>query len=238
MKNLMMLGLVLFSGYFPAMAQKEEDRSLRIKNGSSISDNIPYIDRFLYPQFISAKVIYMNGAIEEARVNYNMLFNQIQFLDNNNDTLLLAHPEIIRLITVDDDLYYFDKKLGHLLFIAQYKKFSLVKSKRLAYNGTEKYAAYGQYSATSAITTYSSIKTGNGANQKLPGSDKLIFKHKTIYYMRDQNGKIFPMLKPSFNKLYKGHKYKIAQYFSENPPDFDNKEYLLKTLNYCESLEN
>ncbi len=217
-------------------AQNDDGKFLRIKNGSLISEHIAYQDRYLYSEFRKAKVLYANGKIDFAEVNYNILLGEVQFISAKKDTLNIADPELIRIIAVENDAFYFVKGKGHLILVRQFSKCNLVKSKKLMYSGTEKYAAYGQYSSTSAITTYSSIYNGSGANQKLPGSDMLVLKHQEIFYLRDHNGKVYPALRSSFFKLYKGHKTRISQYFDKNPPIFDSVEYLFQTLTFCDSL--
>lgn len=209
---------------------------MKVKNGSDIAKSLRYAERFSYPSFLDGKVYFRNGRVVNAKLNYSLPHGEIQFVDAKKDTLILNDKLLMDKITIAADTFYYYQHHGHVRKVAGYKYVSLAEKQILGTNGVERYAAYNQYSSTSAISTYSSFVNSNGQPQTLEGSDKIFLKKRFVYFFLDRNRDIYLATKGNLLKVFPRHKKAIHAYIKENKLEFSNPEEIVKTLEFASSL--
>ncbi|MCF2443545.1 hypothetical protein L0657_06210 [Dyadobacter sp. CY345] len=209
---------------------------MKLKNGSDITKNVPVRDRYLYDEFYEGKVHFRNGTISIASLNYSLFHGEIQFITPQKDTLLLRDNDYVKKISINSDIFYFDRSHGHVQAIRDFEKVKLGKQQRLLVMGHEKYAGYSEYSETSAISSYSHFSNSNGEMQKLETNDKLLLRKKSIYYLIDQNLRFSSANRVNFIKIFPGHRTKISSFIKDNNTDFLKENDIVKLLEYCQSL--
>jgi hypothetical protein len=229
------LAIFLFLLPFYANAQNAGDE-MKVKNGSDITKSLKYSDRFSYPSFLDGKVYFRNGRVVNAKLNYSLPHGEVQFVDAKKDTLILNDKNFIDKITIAADTFYYYQHHGHVRKVAGYNRVSLAEKQILGTNGVERYAAYNQYSSTSAISTYSSFVNSNGQPQTLEGSDRIALKKRFVYFFLDQNRDIYLATKGNLVKVFPRHKKALHTYFKENKVEFANPEEIVKTLEFASSL--
>ena len=92
-----------------------QDTSFVVNAGSRIDEAIPAKDLYEYSEFLIGKVIFRDGRVVEARMNYNRFTDEMFFIKGNGDTLILDNEETIRLINIKKDSFYFNK--GYILLV-------------------------------------------------------------------------------------------------------------------------
>src|SRR5436305_8078222 len=105
MKNIVLATFSVCFIIHNTFSQKEE---WTVKAGEDIKESLPDSIKFLYPQFTSGLVYFKDGKISKAQLNYNLLVEEMQFIDNGNDTAI-ANEATIKFIAIDTDAFYYDK---------------------------------------------------------------------------------------------------------------------------------
>lgn len=215
---------------------QESSEVMRVNNGTDISKSMNFQQRFYYDKFQDGKVFFRNGRVVKARLNYSLAHGEVQFIDTKKDTLILTEKEFINHIAIGVDTFYFYQKYGHVKKIGTFNNVTLVEKPHIMVLDNERPAAYGQYSSTSAISTYSSFTNSSGLQQALQGGDKVILKKETDYLLIDKNRNILPLNKGSIVKFFPKQKRALNDYFKYNKVALDTEEEVVKILNYASSL--
>lgn len=212
------------------------NRAFRVNNGGDIRTVISTRDRYLYDGFREGKVYFRNGRVSVARLNYSFFHSEIQFINPKNDTLLLSDNDFISRIVINNDVFYYQKKQGHIQNIGDYGKVMLGRKQQLLFMGSEKNAGYNQYSSASAVSSYSHFTNRNGEIQTLSSGDKLILRKKTDFYLIDRNLRFSLANRAGLLKIYPDHKKALNNYLKDNQINFLEENDLVKTLEFCQSL--
>jgi len=101
-----------------------------------------------------------------------------------------------------------------------------------------KKGAYGTWSSTSAITSYSSISSENQLHD-LVVEESLLISLDCLYYLVGANNK-YKLIKnrKAFTKYFPGLKVQIEAFVKEHHTQFRNIEDLKTLLEYCNKLIN
>ncbi|TDE13712.1 hypothetical protein [Dyadobacter psychrotolerans] len=209
---------------------------MKVKNGSDITKTLPYSERFRYSSFLDGKVFFRNGRVVDAKLNYSLAHGEIQFLDAKNDTLILNDKNFMDRIAIAADTFYYYQHHGHVRKVAGYSQVMLAEKQILGTNGTERYAAYNQYSSTTAISTYSSFVNGAGQPQELEGSNKILLKKRFVYFFLDKNRDIYLATKGNLLKVFPRHKKALNEYLKTNNVEFFDPKEIVQTLEFASSL--
>ena len=132
-----------------------QDSNIVIKAGKSFNESIAFTDLYQYPQFVTGKVFFKSGDSGMAKLNYNRLLDDIQFIDPKGDTLNLVNAATIRFIRIDVDVFYYDN--GYVKLIKDTNEIKLAAKQTLLVSGKDKIGAYGVPNPTSAIDSYGTL---------------------------------------------------------------------------------
>jgi hypothetical protein len=219
-----------------SFAQVSKHDIFRVKNGSDVTKVIPFADRYQFSKFQDGKVLFRNGRISNAHLNYSLVHGQVLFVDTKKDTMLFEDTDFINKVFVGDHVFYYQKGHGHIEAIEDFGGVKLGKKQFLVRMGNERYASYEQYSSTSAISSYSSFINQNGTFQTLEGSDKIILRRRSIFFLIDKNERILMATRPNLLKLYPNNKKALNEYLKGNGTSFDKEEDLKNALQFASRL--
>ncbi len=194
--------------------------------------------QFFFNSFQNGTVLFEDNSKTDALLNYNVLSNDMYYIDNNKYFSL--SPDEVKMIMICNFRFYFEKgKIMELIYDKEIKIFI----ERTA-NIEEFFDQEGAYGATSPNTVGTKLLDFDIANMPEDRSylvnlrdkgDKEIMIEKL--YKIKYGTKVLPATKNSFLKIYKDNKEKLKIYFNENQFDFHQKEDLIKIANYCLSLK-
>ncbi|WP_439583365.1 hypothetical protein [Dyadobacter bucti] len=208
----------------------------RVKSGSDVTKTIPVKEQFQYKDFVDGVAYYRNGRKANAKLNYNLAHGEVMFISPEKDTMLFSENKFFYKVDVGGNSYYFNEGVGHVEIIGDYDRAKLGRKQFLVRAGEEKYAAYGQYSSTSATTGYSSFINANGEFQHLQSGDKIVMKRRVIYYFMDKNLTLYLANRSNLLKIHPGNKRALNEYLKDNQISFDNEEDLRNVLEFCMTL--
>src|SRR5688572_7122750 len=78
----------------------------KVKVDQDVKEVFSLSDLYHNPQFTIGRVYFKDGTSADAMLNYHKLYNQMLFLDGKGDTLALADPELMQVITIGKDSFY------------------------------------------------------------------------------------------------------------------------------------
>src|SRR5205085_8628445 len=82
-----------------------------IPAGTLIADKLPPAKQFKYPEFRSGQVVFKDGSIAPAKLNYSYLSGEVEFIGPANDTMSISDDKtpLIKDISIDSSLFCFNK---------------------------------------------------------------------------------------------------------------------------------
>jgi hypothetical protein len=232
MKTLLLLLLLTASA--KDLISQNLSSVLKIKKELSASSNKIY----QFDEFKEGKVYFKNGKHTSAKLNYNYLHGEVEFLHTNKDTLLLTNKEFVDHIEIGESVFYSQQKNGELEVIGNFNKVLLVKKSHWVVKGNSKNMSDRKLTASneSAIPSSLLISNQSGEFQWQNNTSKPEYQFKTTYYLIDQN-RIFHLANRSgFARIYSRAQQTLSDYLKKNEIDFRNEEQLKQLLRFCSEM--
>lgn len=212
--------------------------SYTINPGETYAQKIPLSEIYAYPEFKTGYVIMKDNTGSTVRLNYNRLYQEIVFIDpSSNDTLALASPEMVKVVQVNNDEFYYatdrfvqvDTTINEIkLAVANY--FTESKEKEVGYgkrveSGSISSQAYMLPSSTSHI----------GQRLDLSPNDIVTLYPKKALLIIDENRQVHEISKKQLYKVFAKDENKLKEYLAENKPSFKSREDLINLIKYMTS---
>jgi hypothetical protein len=230
----LILSLVLCLCMRPVCSQ-----TILVKAGQDFTKAIPRSDRYRYAEFMDGQLHFPQGKKSPVlKLNYNLLFSAVQFIDSNGDTLFIAEDSnIFRYVSIANDIFFHDFQYGYFEILTRESQIKLVS--QLKWSITQKDIVVDNgYGSSSSLSNsvYSTIRT-SGSNNFIQNENTL-FEKETSYHLLDKKYKIHKATKNNIQKIFQEHKPRIQLYLKDNQVDFSNQEDLIKLLGFCNALPN
>ncbi len=191
---------------------------------------------FMYPGYLDGTVRFKDNSSGEAKMNYNLITNQIYFLNPKGDTLIIAHPETTLDITINSDTFYFYQKGFIKKFTHDVSGPNLYVKPNMKYIGKEKRGAYGTYSGATAANSLSTFSTDNQVTTYLALDENLLYEKGEEFYLCDTLNNLFPAKKSSLYAAFPRYVSLIKAFIKKTKIDFYKKDNLLDLLDYIQTL--
>lgn len=224
MRNAFYLLLMIF---FAAPLCAQQTQVFHVKAGETVADKVSLADMYRYPSFTKGMVYLKNGDQSSALLNYNALAGEMQFL-NGLDTLSLAKEDMIRLLTIGSDTFYFNN--GYMELIESNKNVKLARKVTIKLASAQRKGAYGQ-SLASGADTYRGISNGNHITNLVIQEDMTLVKEPE-YFFGNENNKFLPANKKNIIKLFSKQENKLSRFIDENKINFQKEEDLKMLISF------
>lgn len=222
MKNLSYFFLfVIINSYVDA----QDSTRFIVKAGQTIQEVLKPEVLYRYPQFMPGKVYILNGTVAEAKLNYNRIIEEIQFIDLRGDTLSLADESTIRLITINQDSFYFDN--GYLELIQDYAVVKMAIHERIRLADKQKIGAYGQTNTTVSIETTGGY-LDSYKRYNVVANENLILQREKHYYLSAKKGHYFLANKKNVLKEFGEHRKVLQEFLDKNDLNYRKEEDIRK----------
>lgn len=231
MKKLLLLAGITGGYFLPAQAQGP--KLYQIKPGEAYSDKIPASEIFHYPAFKTGRVHFKNNETGDGMLNYNALAGEIQFIDPKGDTLSLAEPETIRMVTIQADTFYYSD--GYLQTMASHNKQVLARKAGFRLVKSERVGAFDQ-AMPSGSQTVAFVNLG-GRRADLIARETLTLERFNEFYIGDRFRKFTPLNRKSLLKRYSDHTRDIEAYLQAQPVVFYNEADVLRLFSFLSGLK-
>ncbi len=210
-----------------------QDSSIVIKAGTRFNESVSMRDLYQYPEFVYSKVFTKSGDSTSAKLNYNRLFDEMQFIDFKGDTLSIANGAMLRLIRINEDVFYYDN--GYVRLIKDTNGIKLASKETLKVSGKTKIGAYDMANPTSAIDSYGALIDQRGVYKLVPREDILLAK-KTEYYFGDKYNRFVWATRKNLLRQFSDQSGTLNAYLKENNVNLNSREDLEKLLRFLARL--
>jgi hypothetical protein len=219
--------LLLYTSTLPAQIQEK----IRVKAGEDFSAALSSYGIYRFPAFTTAAIFFRNGRQSSAKINYNLVLGEMQFLDDKGDTLVIANPSELRYLYIDTVLFFYDH--NYLEVAAGHDDARLAFAQKIKID-FEKIGAYDRPAAGVDVKTYGSYSSGTGGNiyHLITNEDRIITKDLS-YFLIDKYGSAFPATKNNFLRFFSSYKTVTLEYIKTNNIHFSSIGDLKKLFQFC-----
>jgi len=186
--------------------------------------------RYRYTEFLPGEVYYKNGNGGTGRLNYNLLVQEIHFIDETGDTLALDFPETVKYLTIGKDTFYFNK--GIIQVTGTYNDVRLGVKDKLVIKDSRKIGAYGMENPGGSIDTYNTVRVNQGTYQ-IGTNANLVYGKERDYYLILKEKQFLPLNWSNLAKAFPSKKDKLADFASEHSINLNKEEDIRKLLAFC-----
>jgi len=195
--------------------------------GVRVAGCFPPVKRYLYPGFTQGQVNLNNGNQNSARLNYNLLFGEIEFI-RNRDTLTIINKKEIQSIVIDKDTFLLEN--GYIRLIGSGPVRVGLKQK-ISLEDILRKGAMGTINRTSAVDTYNTVPVDGRIYDMVPNED-WVFRKTEEYFFSVSPGEFLPFNRRNVLKIFPGQKKNIEEFLRSEKISFDSLDDLLKLAVY------
>lgn len=204
-----------------------------VNPGQRIGDVFTRQDIYAYPVFGQGTVYFNDGSNSNALMNYNSLYGEIQFIDPKGDTLSLADESRIKMLTINNDSFYFDHDHGYLQQLSKAGNLRLMRRVIIRQTSSAKIGLYNQSVEGGAASSYTVLSSG-AHDANLMVNEKVTFSKEENYFFTDEKGRVQPVSRKSAEKI-SGKKDAVAAYFASHNVDFKSEADLEGLVSYLQT---
>jgi hypothetical protein len=184
---------------------------------------------YLFPEFYTGKVLMKTGNIEESRLNYNSLTEEMIF-ETKGKYLALTNIGLIDTVYIQNRKFIPVGKVFYEVPVNMKMPLLIKHTCRVIPPGNP--TAYGGTSETTSVTVINILfQSGRAYNLKLPDDYKI--NAKTDFYLKSENNYIRINKVKQVIKCFPEKEREIKEFVKLHKTDFDNKEDLIDLIIFC-----
>jgi hypothetical protein len=206
-------------------------KSIIVPAGTKIIDNFPPPVRYMYPEFVEGEVILNNGLSSVCMVNYNMLRDEIEFLQEN-DTLIIGRKRELKYVIAESDTFIYMP--GYIKLIYN-QKLKVYCRDRFYLKEILKKGAMGAVNRSAGIGSFSDFEQQT-IRYDLVVPEDYVYKREVAYYIATSKGTYEPIKKNNILKLFSYHKADIQKYLKTNKTNFEKQDDIIKLAEFLSTL--
>ena len=230
-KYIILFLFILISDYLIAQSKELLEVSTGDNLNSIVSENMQY----LLPEFSFGRVYYNNSTEGSGKLNYNMLNGEMQFIGPDNTILALINVPDVKVVDIGGRIFYPFKNEEFVEELLSTDKMKLQVRRKCNAAPMGQKTAYGGYSSTSSITSYSSLDRDNRVHD-LNVTRSMIISQENYYFLVLGNKRILIKSQQTFVKQFPKHKTEIETFIKEHNIRMDNENNLKALVEYCSTL--
>lgn len=208
-----------------------------------VNENMPMVRRELvkykgfyrFSGFSEGTVVLKNGIVSSGRLNYNISLDEMQFINQQGDTLAIAQPDSINVISLKGYRFYYDKGYLQSIYANNDTVLAFKQVLKTEHQKKESYSVEVPQ-PEKTISAYSFF-TGNGQKYDLDAEDQLILSAKEYFFFGDGKGGFTKAGKEYFFQRYEKHQPAIKEFIKTNHSNFDKLEDILALMQFCNKLK-
>ncbi len=189
----------------PVNAQKS--RTFKVNPGEKVTQAIPADVIYEYPEFKVGTVQFKNGRAGMAKMNYNSLLKEVEFINDKLDTTALDDAGSMQYLSIEKDTFYFDKV--YLKLIINKKDVKLAENRILLLSNRQKIGGFGEINGGS-VETKEQVSSNANALKSLVAKEILTFTENRVWYFGDR-----------FNRFKQASKKNVIEMFGKMKPGLE-----------------
>ena len=172
-------------------------RNIIVPAGTKIIDNFPPSIRYMYPQFVLGQVVLNNNQTSSAMINYNMLRDEIEFLQGN-DTLIIGRKRDLKYVIAESDTFVYMP--GYMKLIYD-QKLKIYCKDRFYLKEILKKGAMGKIERTAGTGSFSDFEQ-NGNRYDIVVPEDMVFRREVAYFIATPRGTLEPFKRNNILLLF------------------------------------
>jgi hypothetical protein len=211
----------------------QTNKSYTVKPGEKVLAALPKEAVYMYPEFKDGIVNQKNREQGGAKLNYNKVLDEIQFISNKGDTLSLGDEQNISSVIVEKDTFYYSQ--GYISKITELKGVRFGSKKILELSNREKVGAMGGVSSA-AITSYDKMYSAQGVKD-LVSKEYLTFSEHQYFFIGDSYSHFKALNKKSLLNVYARQQAAVENYLREKSINFLKEEDVMNLIEFLKTLK-
>jgi len=188
--------------------------------------------QYLFKRFQNGTIVFDNNSVIESKLNYNVIFEEMHFLDKGNTIKSLATKNIIRVKT-DQYLFLYINESFYLVVYQNSGIELLQQFKPILKNTEENTGAYGTSVASSTSTKIQSVRVGTQYSDEM--IDVVVkpenqIKIKNKFFIR-HNESFYEVTRKNLHKIFPDQESQLKEYLKSNKSDLSSKDDIIELLN-------
>jgi len=235
MKHLFLFMVMLVAFAISSTAQNQR-MIFKVMDGADL--NTVLLDsRFLFDSYKKSQVFFTDTTTTNALMNYNLLFDEMLFIDPNGDTLILSNISDVAAIVIDRRLFkYNSQRFLEVIAFDKETKIELLAKRHIQYD-SHTYGPYGMASPTTLSVSVSERKVAPIGKYDFLGVNKEVrFQRKDVYYLA-QGEKNRVANKKGFLKVFSKHSNAVKSYIKKEKIKFNKEQDILRLYEYCVNVQ-
>jgi len=224
MKRMLILSQLLFPLFLFAQVKNH----YKINPGERVLYAVPDSAKYSNAHFADGTVYMRNDNFAKARMNYNALLEEMQFIDPKGDTLSLDNEETFRLVVIGADTFYFDKV--YLKLQKSIGDIRLACHDKFVLSNRQKMGGMGEVTSAS-VDTYNTVSAGNYFKELVAKEIITLAKERT-YFIGDRFNHFKQASRKTVLELFPDKEKEVKAYLKEHQPNFNDLDYLVSLINY------
>jgi hypothetical protein len=190
---------------------------------NTVLSNVPWRDSiYRFPSFQPGRITLATGysPAEEIRLNYNLYFAQMDFINSDGDTLQVKQIKELKVVTVGDHVFLHDYKTGYIEIIKQLP------------------VALGvlHFMVTTHAEYASGLKVGVDDLRGTTSAQDRFYRKDRIFYFITADNTPLKATSSSLLKAFPSHKKTLKAYLKDNAIDFNKEEDLVRLIEFSNKL--
>jgi len=168
----------------------------------------------LFPQFEKGIVIFKNGVRSSASLNYDMIQQQMLFLEADSTIKAIANFLEISVVIIGEQRFVPISSDGIFYEEIQSGKASFFVSRKATQFSEGKGIGFGVYSQTTSATSCTSLhdRVNVGSSANLTPDEKYKLEIQYTYYLKSGNSYKRFFSAKALGKLFKSHESEIEEF--------------------------
>ncbi|MDR3297525.1 MAG: hypothetical protein LBS94_04750 [Prevotellaceae bacterium] len=201
------LTLLLLGGALTMASAQKREAVQMTEQYNDVSQMMSRTTQYLLPAFDKGMVIFKNGETAAAQLNYNMLLEQMQFMESDSSILAIANLDEVMYVSIGKR-FFVKLKTQFIEVIMDGSELQLGVARKLRIVDHRKDGGYG---GTTSLMKVESVSTLSGASaDHLVGTEEIVYEESATYYLiaggkpkvasKKVFAKAFPACKESIDK--------------------------------------
>ena len=207
-------------------------KSIIAPSGTQIIESFPPSVRYFYSEFVEGELILNNGLSSACLINYNMLRDDMDVIQDDNDTLTILQKKELQYAIVENDTFVYIHGYAKHIYGQNLKVYC---RDRIYLKEILKRGAMGSVNRTAAIQSFSDFEE-SGVPYDLVVPEDMVFKREVSYHIATSKGTLEPFKKKNILKLFSHNKADVQKYIKANKINFDKQEDIIKLAEFLSTL--
>jgi hypothetical protein len=207
----------------------QKKRTFKVNPGQLVDTTLPQDAIYTYPEFTIGSVQFKNGNLGAAKMNYNCMIMEMEFINDKGDTVTLDDVQSFHYISISTDTFYYDK--GFLRQISNKQHVKLAEKKVLMITNRQKLGGMGEINGGS-VETKDQLSSSGSPLKGIVAQEILTYSEYITWYFGDRYNHFKQATKKNVIDIFGRNKPGLEKYLNDNHVDYFSEEDMKKLAAY------